>query len=377
MSKANSRFFESLINQLPAPTPRPQSFYPMKLPSIPLLLLFATANLTLQAADSSLRFRDRDPKRYELSARASELDPSAKPHPEIDFVFQGKDGKPADLQKASVDTSVKPQGKLVIWLMGYNGELFTRLNQYGLHAIQPHYANKWFSLVCQEKDLEPQARGNVRLEAATGEDFSKEVDIPKPDGMMERSYQFVKWLAKENPEGKWDYFLTKDGKGLRWEDVIISGSSHGSTTAARFAKYVKVDRVVALCGPRDQDQDWQSLPSATPENCYFGFSHVLDGGWTGDHYCRSWELLGMHQFGPIVDVDKVPFPYGNTRRLITACDVGGDANKAHGSVTPGKSSGKNPDGTYMHEDVWRYLYTHPVDKVGEAVPMDPNCDKEQ
>ena len=30
--------------------------------------------------------------------------------------------------------------------------------------------------------------------------------------MMERALQFVKWLAKENPQGRWDYFLTPDGK---------------------------------------------------------------------------------------------------------------------------------------------------------------------
>ncbi len=351
----------------------------MKIPVFTPLAALVASLLLLPAAALAAEpptFDDPAPQRYELTARASELDERTREHPEIDFTFQTKEGKPADHQKASVDTSVPSRGKLVIWLMGYNNELFTRLNSYGLHAIQPHYANKWFSLVCREKPLDPQARGNVRLEAATGEDVSDAVDIPRPDGMMERSYQFVKWLAKENPEGKWDHFLTSDGKGLRWEDVIISGSSHGATTAARFAKHTKVARVVALCGPRDQDQDWQSLPSATPANRIFGFSHVLDGGWTGDHYCRSWELMGLHQFGPIVDVDRVAFPYGNTRRLITRFDVGGDARKAHGSVVPGRSAGKNADGTYLHEDVWRYLYTHPVDETGTPVPMDENCLKD-
>ncbi len=96
-----------------------------------------------------------------------------------------------------------------------------------------------------------------------------------------------------------------------------------------------MSRVVAFCGPRDQYQSWQGLPSATPENRYFGFSHVLDGGWTADHYCRSWELLGMNKFGPIVNVDKTKAPFGNTRRLITDFDVGGDAGRAHSSVVPG------------------------------------------
>ena len=322
-------------------------------------------------------FEDDDPKRYQFSARASEIDPRVRAHPEINFLIETKDGKPADLQHASVDTSVKPRGKLVIWLMSHNEELFKRLNSYGLHAIQPHYANKWFGIVCQQKPVGPQCRGNVRLEAATGEDFSEEVDIPKPDGMMERSFQFVKWLAKEQPGGRWDYFLNEAGDGLRWEDVIVSGPSHGSTTATRFSKHVKVSRVVALCGPRDQFQTWQSLPSKTPANRVFGFSHVLDGGWTADHYCRSWEMMGLHQYGRIVNVDETPFPFENTRRLITDFDVGGDDKKAHSSVTPGKSSAKDSEGNYLHEDVWRYLYTHPVDEIGEAVPEDDDCLKDQ
>lgn len=326
---------------------------------------------------ASLKFRDSKPRHYKLTARASELDPRVKSHPDIDFLITTKDGKPADIQQAAVDTRVAPRGKLVIWLMGHNEALFDRLNSYGLHAIRVHYANRWFGIKCRENPVGEHCRGNIRLEAATGMDFSDDVDIPKPDGMMERAYQFVKWLAKKNPQAQWDYFLTDDGKGLRWDDIIVSGSSHGSTTAARFAKYQKVSRVVALCGPRDQLQSWQSLPSATPANRYFGFSHVLDGGWVADHYCRSWELLGMHQFGPIVNVDQTEPPYGNTRRLITDFDVGGDSRRAHSSVQPGSRAWKDKSGRYMHEAVWRYLYTHPVDVVGKATPLDASCEKNQ
>ncbi len=323
-------------------------------------------------------FDDPNPQHYKFSTRASEIDSRVKAHPEINFLIETDKGKPADTQHASVDTRVAPRGELVIWLMGHNSGLFDRLNSYGLHAMQVHYANKWFGICCQEKPVSEHCRGNIRLEAATGEDFSDEVDIPKPDGMMQRATQYVKWLAKKHPQGKWEQFLSEDGKDLRWDKVIISGSSHGSTTAARFAKHVKVARVVALCGPRDQYQSWQALPSATPENRYFGFSHVLDGGWTADHYCRSWELIGMHKFGPIVNVDKVKFPYQNTRRLITDFDVKGDANAAHSSVQPGGRAYKDKaTGKFMHEDVWRYLYTHPVDVVGEATAMDSSCNKEQ
>lgn len=340
------------------------------------LTLFAFATLgmpaALPAAEVPLVFNDPNPQRYERSARSSRLDPRARPHPEIDFVFE-RGGKPADLENASVDTRVKPQGKLVLWMMGYNAPLFERVNGYGLHAIRVHYANGWFSRFGKEPPpADDKFLGRIRLEAATGEDFSEAVEIPKPDGMMERALQLVKWLSRENPPGRWDYFLTEDRQALRWDRVIMAGSSHGSTTSARFAKHQRVDRVVMFCGPRDQYETWQALPSATPANRFFAFSHVLDGGWTGHHYDRSWELLGLNQFGPIVNVDQVAPPYGNSRRLITAADVKNNARRAHSSVVPGSAAPKDAAGNFLHEEVWHYLFTHPVDQVGQPVPHDPN-----
>lgn len=339
-----------------------------------LLTALALSFLTLTAAHAGaaptpepdlLRFSDPAPKRYVLTARASEIDPRARPHPEIGFVFE-KNGKPTDGEHAAVDTSVAPRGRLVIWLMGYSAPLFEHLTGYGLHAIQVHYANGWFGQFGTKAPKgDTDFLGKIRLEAATGKDFSPVVTIPEPDGISERSFQYVRWLAKNNPQGKWDYFLTADGKGLRWDRVILAGVSHGSTTAARFAKYQRVDRVVMLSGPRDQTENWQSLPSATPDNRYFGFSHVLDGGWTGNHYPRSWEMLHLAKFGPTVNVDKEKAPYGNTRRLITDADVGSDPNRAHGASVPGSGAAvKDANGKFIHEDVWQYLFTHPVEEVG-------------
>ena len=339
-----------------------------------LLLLLPFLAASAYAATPALEFNDPNPQRYDLSKRASEIDPRAKEHPEIDFVFTDKKGKPQDLEHASVDTRVKPQGKLVIWLMGHSAPLFERLNGYGLHAIQVHYANKWFGIIPAARRDDGKTLGDIRLEAASGEDHSELCAIPKPDGMMERAFQLVKWLSKENPQGKWQQFINAKGDGLDWDKVIVSGASHGATTSARFAKHQKVDRVVCFCGPRDQLESWQSLPSATPGNRIFAFSHVLDSGWTGDHYCRSWEMMGLNQYGPIVNVDEAAPPYANTRRLITDFDVKGDAKRAHGLVTPGGSSAKGPEGKFLHEAVWNYLFNHPVDEVGDPTQLDPSCE---
>jgi hypothetical protein len=330
------------------------------------LLLFPLMGARLSASPAAAA-------KFDLSARASVIDPRAKAHPGIDFLLE-KGGKPQDLEHASVDTRVRSQGKLVIWLMGYNKDLFDHLSSYGLNSIQVHYANGWFGkLYGGPPPQDDLFLSKIRLEAATGEDLTKAVDIPKPDSIMERSYQFVKWLDRENPQGGWKQFLTADGTGLQWEKVILTGISHGSTTAARMAKQVKVGRVVMFSGPRDQFDVWQKLPSATPENRYFGFSHVLDDGWIGEHYPRSWQLLNLQKFGPIVNVEKSRPPYGNTRRLITDADVKGDHKRAHSSAIPGGAAVKNAKGKFVHEDVWRYLFLHPVDDVGKPVPADPKC----
>lgn len=339
--------------------------------------VFTTVCFLSLLATSLARAQSNDPRRFDLSARASEIDPRAKEHPEIGFTFNDDKGKPQDVEHAVVDTRVPSKGQLVLWLMGHNQALFERIAGYGLHGIQPHYANRWFGIIDAKHRDDGESLGKIRLEAATGEDFSPLVEIPKPDGMQERSLQLVKWLAKENPTGNWGQFLSESGDDLRWDKVIVAGISHGSTTAARFAKHRRVARVVMLSGPRDQYESWQGFPSATPENCYFGFTHVLDDGWTNDHYCRSWQLLGLAKFGPLVDVDQVPPPYGNSRRLITKADVGENARRAHSASQPGGAAVKNDKGEYVHEAVWRYLFTHPVDQVGRPVPPEADCNLKQ
>ncbi|MDG1324215.1 MAG: hypothetical protein P8P49_00500 [Opitutales bacterium] len=302
-------------------------------------------------------------KLHEVSVRASKINPLAKEHPELNFTFAEIKGKYQDLQHAIVDTRVASRDRLVIWLMSYNPELSQYLASLGLHLIQPHYANRWFSTVPKEVHDTGECLGDIRLEASTGEDRSALVEIPKPDGLTARSLKFVKWLTKENPQGKWERFLNEEGTSLLWDKVILSGSSHGSTTATRFAKHQKVARVVAFAGPRDQFESWQGLPSATPANRYFGFSHILDKGWIGNHYCRSWQMIGLAKFGPLVNVEEINPPFGNSRRLITDFDVGGNSNKAHGIVVRDEHWKK----------VWKYLYTHRVDRVGKPVSLDPGC----
>jgi hypothetical protein len=37
---------------------------------------------------------------------------------------------------------------------------------------------------------------------------------------------------------------------------------------------------------------------------------------------------------------------------------------------------KDANGNYVHEAVWKYLFTQPVDEVGMPVPADDSCNKD-
>ena len=109
-------------------------------------VFLASVSSVADAQVDQLKFDHSNPQHYKLTARASDLDSRVKAHPDIGFLIDTKDGKPADIQQAAVDTRVAPRGKLVIWLMGHNEPLLDRLNSYGLHAIRVHYANRWFGI---------------------------------------------------------------------------------------------------------------------------------------------------------------------------------------------------------------------------------------
>ena len=74
-----------------------------------------------------------------------------------------------------------------------------------------------------------------------------------------------------------------------------------------------------------------------------------------------------------MNVDDTSPPYANTRRLVSAADVGGNVNRAHSAVQPGKSSPTDAGGQPLYEPVWEYLFTHPVDEIGTPATRDPEC----
>ena len=124
-------------------------------------LFFLKIFLLLGIVYSLAGSQEREGK-VELSVRASAINPDAKEHPEINYTFAKVKDKYQDMQHAIVDTRVPPRDRLVIWLMSYNAELSEYLASLGLHLIQPHYANRWFSTVPKKTHDTGECLGNIR-----------------------------------------------------------------------------------------------------------------------------------------------------------------------------------------------------------------------
>jgi len=66
----------------------------------------------------------------------------------------------------------------------------------------------------------------------------------------------------ETPAGDWGYFL--DGARPRWSSIIISGISHGASSAGVVGMMRSVSRAVMLSGPLDSNQAWLRGVPLTP-----------------------------------------------------------------------------------------------------------------
>jgi hypothetical protein len=144
--------------------------------------------------------------------------------------------------------------------------------------------------------------------------------------------------ALENmfPEEDWGYFLGDDGS-VRWSSVIVIGSDYGSTTAARIATLVHVDRAIAETGISDNSCGSGAAPNwpaggGTSPGAYYSSACVNFGGWLDGTPATPvdgfWSFIGrndsrfgdamfasdrLHLPGAPIDIDVASPPYGSHR----------------------------------------------------------------
>ncbi len=257
-------------------------------------------------------------------------------------------------QLGYLDTRVEPRGLLVVYLHGAttigptstcgsraHGEVLAGL---GFHTVHPCYLADYGVGSCGA-----DIRG-CRLEAFEGVDRSSVVTIAPADAIEPRVTAALKHLVTTHPGGDWGYFL--DGDRPNWARIIISGHSHGASSAALIGKVRTVARVVSLAGPLDSGQAWLSEASVTPLDRFYAFTHAGDPQHMG--HLTSFTTLGLPGAATSVDGAAVP-PYGDAHRLTSAVPVG----DGHGAVQAGGGSPKLADGSYRYLPVWRTLYGVP------------------
>jgi hypothetical protein len=252
---------------------------------------------------------------------------------------------------------------LVVYLVGANnkpdrgktmGEFLAGL---GFPVIVPGYANDYdIRALCMPADTpDPDCHGKLRLEALEGKDFSPHIQIAPPNSLETRIVRMLTALAQRQPEGGWGAYL--DGDKPRWEQITIAGHSHGASSAGIIGKVRRVHRVVMLSGPFDnragQPAQWTRLAPATPADRVFGFSHAQEEQYAG--HIKDWEAMGLPPLGPVAIVESAAPPFGGSHQLVTALPPA-PGGGAHGTTAAGKASPLRPDGKYVFEPVWRYLF---------------------
>jgi hypothetical protein len=270
-----------------------------------------------------------------LEFRADEADPAAT--------------EALGRQLALLDREVEPKGVLIVYLHGGGqrevcGE-GTRgherlLAAMGFHVLSPCYRADYDMKRCGD-----DARG-CRLEAFDGVDHSGAIDIKAADSIERRVVMGLRYLQAQDPGGDWQFFL--DGAQPRWRAIVLSGRSHGASSAGLIAKHRAVVRVVMLAGPFDRDQRWLGAPSITPIERFFAFSHEDDPQFEG--HVEAWATMGLP--GVPTSVDAAIPPYGGSHRLTSSAPT----EHAHSSVVVGGSTPRGADDSLIYLPVWRYLY---------------------
>lgn len=231
---------------------------------------------------------------------------------------------------AAIDNRLpKVMGKLIVNLDVDDGNINDYAIKHGFHvygAKLPVHCD-----IAESKDDYAQKgrdfNGNCRLETFDGMDHEPSVNISAADAVAGKVKAALTDLAANFEEEGWGYFL--DGSGnVRWEDVGVTGYSHGATSAVRWSKKFKFWRVVARSGPRDNIcgsaykgqtcpdtavSSWLTEATTTPVAAVFSLGGMGDSQYGDFVYANDKLMLP----GTPTDVTTAAPPDGQNRLYIS------------------------------------------------------------
>jgi hypothetical protein len=264
-------------------------------------------------------------------------------------------------QYALFDPAAPPAHRLVVYLVGANNKpagglpMMRELARMGFHVLAPMYANDYdIRTICSPaKDPDEDCHGKIRLEAFEGIDHSPHLEVQPANSAEVRVVKMLAHLQAAAPGEGWGAFV--DGDKPRWSDIVIAGHSHGASSSGLVGKVRRVDRVVMLSGPFDNRDGapaaWTRRPPATPLDRYFVLSHTQEDQFP--QHVKDWEAMALP--GTVTSVDGARPPFGHAHRLTTTLAPPPGKNP-HGVTAAGSSSPVGPDGRYLLDPVFRYLF---------------------
>ncbi len=261
--------------------------------------------------------------------------------------------------------SIPSNDKLFVFLSGSGGkpkgqrEITREAAKLGYHAINLRYPNSWMVAQFCKRSNDENCYEKVRSEIIDGKNRSDMIDVNPTNSIENRLIRLILYLDKQHPDQGWSQYV-KDGTKPTWESIVIAGHSQGGGHAAMIAKKYRVARVIMFGAPGDfrkkfrSQAPWLGTLGATPAEKYYGFVHSRDRGIK--RILESWELLGMADYGSLVNVDKEKSPYNRSHRLTTE-ETPNRQGKYHGCVVTDSTIPRLMNGTPLFHSVWRYLLT--------------------
>jgi len=240
--------------------------------------------------------------------------------------------------------AAKMEGKLIVDLGFESGNYQAWFGKRGFHVLgvaAPLCQGRW------DWTLERDHMGNCRLNQLDGQPHGIQSMVDPDHSVMTQVLQTLVAFESAYPNEGWGYFLTRDGRGVRWSDVAFSGGKEQASSVILFAHALSVYRAVSYTGYSDNTcgkgsaavadpvspafwpvadtcdathccpahiPSWYAWPSATPIDRYFAWAPALDGHYGDEMF--AMEALGY--LGAPVDVGKASPPYGGSHRFYAS-----------------------------------------------------------
>jgi len=216
------------------------------------------------------------------------------------------------------NTSVKPNGQLLLFMPGTGGEpsgakaFLGQAAGAGYHVISLEYNDDISVAVYCPKRPSPACSATFRTMRIYGDTRfgDDEVDNTPAESIINRLVKLLQYLDRNHPDAGWGSYI--ENGAPNWQRIAVCGQSQGAGMAAFIAKQREVARVILFSSPwdyvqQDRQRDlapWIALPSKTPPERWFGGYHAREN--FAELLARSYAALKIPQDHILIFNEDLP-----------------------------------------------------------------------